>query len=102
MKTEHIVQALETVAQRLGLAVRWEKGRFRGGRCTVNGATLILLNKSHPPEIHLAILAESLRDLPVDTIFLRPAVREALEATWERHPETLHDTLLEEEEADAE
>ena len=101
MKTEHIVQALEEVVQQFGLEVRWEKGRFQGGRCTINGEDLIMLNKHHPPEVHLVILAESLRDLPVEAIFLRPAVREAVEAIWRRHPGTLHEALLEEEEADA-
>ncbi len=101
MKTEHIVQALEVVVRQFGLEVRWEKGRFQGGRCTINGEDLIMLNKHHPPEVHLAILAESLRDLPIEAIFLRPAVREAVEAIWQRHPGTLREALLEEE-ADAE
>ena len=99
MKTEHIVKALEEVVQQFGLEVRWEKGRFQGGRCTVRGEDLILLNKHHPAEVHLAILAESLHDLPMDTVFLRPAVREAVEAIWKRHPKTLHDALLEDEDA---
>ncbi|MFQ5571759.1 MAG: hypothetical protein ACE5G0_18920 [Rhodothermales bacterium] len=84
MKTEHIVKALEGAARQFGLVVRWEKGPFRGGRCTVNGEELIMLNKRQPPEINLIILSESLRDFPVDTIFLRPAVREALEDAWQR------------------
>ena len=102
MKTEHVVKALEEVARQFGLDVRWEKGHFRGGRCTVNGEDLIMLNKHHPPEVHLTILAESLHDLPIDSVFLRPAVREAFEAAWQRHPETLRDTLLEYDETDAE
>ncbi len=84
------------------MEVRWEKGRFQGGRCTINGEDLIMLNKHHPPEVHLAILAESLRTLPVESIFLRPSVREAVETIWRRHPEALREALLEEEEADAE
>ena len=102
MKTEHIVKALEEAVRQFGVEVRWEKGRFQGGRCQINGEDLIMLNKHHPPEAHLAILAESLRDLPIDAIFLRPAVREAVEAIWKRHPDTLPDTLLEQDEADAE
>lgn len=84
MKTEHIVRALEGAVRQLGLEVRWEKGRFRGGQCLVNGQPLVMLNKHHPAEIHLAILAETLRTMPVDTIYLRPAVRDALEEAWER------------------
>ena len=101
MKTEHVVKALEEVARQFGLEVRWEKGHFRGGRCTINGEALVMLNKHHPPEVHLTILAESLHDLPIDSIFLRPAVREAFEAAWQRRPESLRETLLEHDEADA-
>ena len=102
MKTEHIINALEDVLHQFGVEVRWEKGRFQGGRCTINGEDLIMLNKHHPPEVHLAILAESLRDLPMDTVFLRPAVREAVETIWQRHPHSLREALLEEDGADAE
>ncbi len=100
MKTEHVVKALEEVARQFGLEVRWEKGHFRGGRCTVNGEEMIMLNKHHPPEVHLTVLTESLHDLPIDSIFLRPAVREAFEAAWQR--QTLRETLLEHDDADAE
>lgn len=102
MKTEQIVRALEDAVRMLGLEVRWEKGNFRGGRCFVNGEELVMLNKNHPPEVHLAVLADVLHGLPADTIFLRPAVREAMESAWSRHADSLRDTLLEPDEADAE
>lgn len=84
MKTADIVEALKDVAQQLGLRVRVEQGNFRGGRCKVGGDDLVVLNKRHPAEIHLALLAESLRTLPTETVFMRPAVRDALEAAWRR------------------
>ena len=85
MNIERIIDELEDAARRLGLEPRWEKGNFRGGRCTVNGQVFVMLNKRHPPERQLAVLAESLREEPMDTIFLRPAVREALEEAWARN-----------------
>ncbi|NBC18499.1 MAG: hypothetical protein GVY18_14425 [Bacteroidetes bacterium] len=84
MTTERIVDELEEAARKLGIEPRWEKGNFRGGRCTVGGRELVMLNKRHSPEKHLLVLAESLRDQPIDTIFLRPAVREALTEAWTR------------------
>lgn len=84
MKTQHIVEELKKAAEQLGLQVRVDRGNFRGGRCTVAEDEMIVLNRRHLPEAHLIILAESLRDLPTDTIFLRPAVREALEEAWKR------------------
>lgn len=87
MKPQYIVKELEEVARQLGWPVRTERGSFRGGRCLVNGEQLIVLNKMHPPEMHLAILARSLRGLPVDTVYLKPAVRAALEEAWQRYDE---------------
>jgi hypothetical protein len=87
MKVEHIAQELEQAVRQFGLEVRREQGNFRGGRCTVNGEDLVMLNKRHPPEMHVAVLADVLRDLPTETIFLRPAVRDAMEDAWLRHAE---------------
>jgi len=82
MDTTTILEELEDVAERLGLDVRAEKGNFRGGRCIVGGEELIMLNKRHQPETQLAVMAEALREAPLDTIYLKPAVRHALEETW--------------------
>lgn len=46
-----------------------------------------MLNKRHLPEAQLVVLADSLRDLPIESVFLRPAVRTALEDAWERAAE---------------
>lgn len=82
MKPQQIVQALEEAVTQLGVAVRWERGSFRGGLCTIEGETVVVLNKRRPVEAHLAILAEALRSLPVDEVYLRPAVRDAVEEAW--------------------
>lgn len=84
MKTERIIAELKEAAAQLGFEVRTEKGNFRGGRCRVEGEEIIMLNKRHLPEAQLVVLAGSLRDLPVDEIFLKPAVRTALEEAWEQ------------------
>jgi hypothetical protein len=82
MDTTTILEELEDAAGRLGFEVRTEKGNFRGGRCIMGDDELIMLNKRHQPETQLVVLAEALRDAPLDTIYLKPAVREALEDTW--------------------
>ena len=83
MKTLQICKELEDAARQLGLEVRVEKGNFRGGRCIVGGQDTVMLNRHHIPEVRLAILAECLRDMPLDDLFLKPAVRKALEETWD-------------------
>lgn len=82
MTNEQIIDELEQAARQLGFEVRREKGNFRGGRCTKGDDALIVLNKRHLPEVQLAVLAGALRDTPIDTIYVKPAVRQALEATW--------------------
>jgi hypothetical protein len=82
MDTTTIIEELEDVAGRLGFEVRTEKGNFRGGRCIVGGEELIMLNERHQPKTQLVVLAQALRDAPLDTIYLKPAVRRALEDTW--------------------
>lgn len=82
MTNEQIIDELEQAARQLGFEVRREKGNFRGGRCMKGDDALIVLNKRHLPEVQLAVLAGALRDTPIDTIYLKPAVRRALEATW--------------------
>ncbi len=84
MKTADVVKELEEAVQQLGVMVRREKGNFRGGYCIRDREEILMLNKRHPPEIHLSVLAAALKDLPVDTVFLRPAVRRALEDSWIR------------------
>lgn len=84
MKTEQIVEELKRAAAQLGFEVRTEKGNFRGGRCKVGEEEIIMLNKRHVSEVQLLVLAASLRNLPVDKIFLKPAVRTALDEAWGR------------------
>lgn len=84
MKTEQILDELKRAAAQLGCEVRSEKGNFRGGWCKVGEEEIIVLNKRHLPGAQLAVLADSLRGLAVDEIFLKPAVRSALEEAWRR------------------
>ena len=84
MKTPQIVKELEEAVEQLGMRVRREKGNFRGGPCVRNDEHFLMLNRRHSPEVHLAVLAEALRTMDVDSVFLRPAVRQALEDAWAR------------------
>lgn len=84
MKTTTVLEELEQAAAQLGFVVRKEKGNFRGGVCTVDGEAIIMLNKRHIPDVQLVVLADSLRDVPIDTIYLKPAVRDALEEAWDQ------------------
>lgn len=93
MKVEHVVEELKQVAQRLGFQVRTERGGFRGGRCTVSGEDVIVLNRLHIPELQISILAESLREADLEGVYVKPSVRRALEEAWAREDERLQDSV---------
>ncbi len=116
MNTTTVIEELEQAARQLGFAVRKEKGNFRGGVCTVDGDAIIMLNKRQIPDVQLVVLADSLREAPIETVYLKPAVRDALEDAWEQlgraeeadrsaepsAEETRKDETLEEETPEAE
>ncbi len=82
MKTPALVKALEDAVRQLGVEVQYGRGGFRGGLCTVDGRPVVVLNRRRPAEAHLAALAGALAELPHEQVYLRPAVRDALEALW--------------------
>jgi hypothetical protein len=79
MKPPAVLAAFEEALRQLGVRVRRERGTFRGGRCTVEGREVVVLNRLHPPEAQVLVLAEALRDLPHEQLYLRPSVRAALD-----------------------
>jgi len=84
MNLTAIIRDLSEAARKLGFSVRTEAGGFSGGRCHLNGDEVIMLNKRHPPERQLSVLAAALRTSAVDAVYLKPAVRRALEEAWSR------------------
>lgn len=84
MKAEHILEGLKALAEQLGIRVRTERGNFRGGHCLVAGEDVIVLNRHHIPEIQISILAEGLRGVDFDQVYMKPALRRALEESWAR------------------
>jgi hypothetical protein len=81
------VSALEEVAARLGIEVRYDTmdrnhplGGAGGGFCRLRGKAMILLDSRLTPRDRSAILAKALSRFDLDTIFVAPAVRAAIEA----------------------
>ena len=80
MKPSAVVSAFEGVLEQLGVRVRRERGGFRGGLCVVDGTPTVVLNKLHPPEAQAAVLAAAIGERGgADALYLRPAVRAALD-----------------------
>jgi hypothetical protein len=82
-----LVQALEEVAARLGIEVRYETmdrnhplGGAGGGFCVLRGKSMILLDSRLTPTDRTAVLAKALARFDLDTIFLAPIVRKTISA----------------------
>lgn len=48
MKAERIRDEFETLAERLGFTIRYEKGDFKGDACRIKSEQVIIINKLIP------------------------------------------------------
>ncbi|MFC2085739.1 hypothetical protein ACFLRO_00850 [Bacteroidota bacterium] len=87
MKPDKLIRELEVELTKMGVRVRREKGSFKGGWCVVNDEECLMINKRQSAETQFAILAEAIRTLPLDSVYLKPNVRSALEDQWARRPQ---------------
>lgn len=74
-----MIQELQDVARQLGITVRFDQGNFEGGYCILKAQRLLLLNKRLLPVRKAAVLARALREIGLDNVFLKPAVRAYIE-----------------------
>ncbi len=84
MKIEKLILELESLCEKSGYSIRKERGSFRGDQCVIEGEKLIVINKNKPAESQAGILANVLRSIDADQIFIKPAVRKSLEELWDR------------------
>src|SRR5690554_2244471 len=84
MKTEKLILELESLCEKSGYTIRKERGSFRGDQCIIEGDKLIVINKNKPLESQAAIMAQVLKHINPDEIYIKPAVRKKLEELWDR------------------
>jgi hypothetical protein len=87
LQPTQLVSALEAVAARLGVAVRYEvmdralsPRQPGGGLCRLRGQPIILLDLELSPRERIAILAQALGTFDLDRIYLPPLVRATIRA----------------------
>jgi hypothetical protein len=87
MSPTELVSALEALAARLGIPVRYDvfdrslsKGRTCGGLCRLRGRPIIVLDAGLGPREHVATLAQALATFDLDQIYLPPLVRATIHA----------------------
>lgn len=84
MKPEKLFIELEELVERAGYTIRKERGTFRGDHCVMEGDKLVVINKKRPIEQQVGLLARVLNKDKLRDIYIKPAVREELEALWHR------------------
>ncbi len=79
MKHEQIIADLQDLAQQLGVRVRYEKGDFEGGYCILKEERVLLINKRMLPPRKAAVLATALHEIGLESVFIKPVLREYIE-----------------------
>jgi hypothetical protein len=87
MQPSELVSALEALAARLGVPIRYDvfdrglvKGRSCGGLCRLRGQPIIVLDATLDAREHIATLAHALATFDLDAIYLPPVVRRTIHA----------------------
>jgi len=76
---EQLIRELETLADKSGVVVRYEKGDFDGGYCILRAERMIVVNKRLTPPKRASIVAQALAEIGIEEVYLKPAVREFIE-----------------------
>jgi hypothetical protein len=79
MKHEEMIGELQEVARQLGVTVRYERGDFEGGYCILKTERVLLVNRRLLPARKAVELALALHEIGLESVFVKPAVREFIE-----------------------
>ncbi len=80
---EIILQDLKSLADQMGVRVRFERGDFKGGYCLLNESKVIVINKLANMQRKVITLSAALKELGVEEIYLPPKLREVIEEMGE-------------------
>jgi hypothetical protein len=79
MSHEELISELHELAHQLGVTIRYEKGDFEGGYCVLKDSRLLLVNKRLMPVRRASVLALAMREIGLENVFIKPAVRQYIE-----------------------
>ncbi len=85
MNEVNMLERLEEIATKLGVDIRYEnlahnQIRSDGGYCKLSGKQMIFVNPKQSRQGKIKVLAKSLKRLDLNSIFIPPAVRAAIES----------------------
>ena len=74
-----MIQDLEELVGQVGVTLRYEKGDFDGGYCILKDQKILVVNKRLTEARRASILAQALTDIGVDSLFVKPAIRDFID-----------------------
>jgi hypothetical protein len=81
MDNAAIHRELEAVTEQLGVEIRIaDLEGSRGGMCRLGGKRFLLVDSSLSLAERIRLMLDEIVNLPLETVFVRPQVRELLEA----------------------
>ena len=79
MKSEELIEELHSLADQLGVTVRYERGDFEGGYCVLREQRLLLINRRLGPSRKASLLAVAMQEIGLDNVYLKPVLRAYIE-----------------------
>ncbi len=79
MTNEELFEELKSVANDLGIRVRFETGDFDGGYCLLREEKMLVLNRRSTVPKKIRTLALGLAEYGLNGTYVKPNVREAIE-----------------------
>jgi hypothetical protein len=84
MTRRELLDRLLELAEKVFDRVEMTKGDFRGGVCKVRGQMCLYLNRNAGLDTNLRTLANALAEQDLESIFVMPALRDAID-TYREH-----------------
>ena len=78
MTQELILQGFETLINNLSIDLRYEKGDFTGGLCKIGPKDIFIINDKLSIDKKIQLIANELKRLNLEQIYIRPALREII------------------------
>lgn len=78
-KINKLLAELEDIAEKLGIKLRYEVTKARGGLCTVDGEKMFIMDKKSTKEYKLLMLARTIKEFDLSDIYISPKLREFLD-----------------------
>ncbi len=84
-----MLQAFESLVDKLSIDLRYEKGEFYGGLCRMPDKNIMIINSNLPTEQKIKLIASELSLIELNHVYIRPILREVMSEAREKEPTKL-------------